>query len=43
MHTVSGAPLYSEMTAAQFLPPPDPRKETRGTSGGRGTYNATYW
>ena len=33
MHTVSGAPLYSEMTAAQFLPLPDPRKETRGTSG----------
>ena len=36
---MSGAPLSSEMTAAQFLPPPDPRKETRGTIGGRGGSN----
>ena len=36
---MSGAPLSSETTAAQFLPPPDPRKETRGTIGGRGGSN----
>lgn len=35
MHTVSDTPLCSEMTVAQFLPPPDPRKETRGTSWGK--------
>ena len=34
MHTVSDTPLCSEMTVAQFLPPPDPWKEIRGTSWG---------
>ena len=36
---MSGAPLSSETTPAQFLPPPDPSKKTRGTSGGRGGSN----
>lgn len=42
MHTVSDTPLCSEMTGAQFLPPPDPRKEIRCTSGGRGEREAIY-